>query len=206
MRLRLFKIGIPAILIAGIFIFIFKVNLLRSVSNYLIDIDKPEEVEVVFVLGGNSYDRGRKAAEMYHDGYAEKIVCLGENIPVFYKAMGIDKTESEMSRDFIIRDFMVDSLDVIALKKGTSTMEESQYIHQYCVNNNLERVMIVSSLLHTNRIRGVFDSKFDDSGIDYLLIGTPSSIYDEENWWVSEEGLIMVNNEYVKTLYYWLKY
>ena len=44
MRLRLFKIGIPAILIAGIFIFIFKVNLLRSVSNYLIDIDKPEEI------------------------------------------------------------------------------------------------------------------------------------------------------------------
>jgi hypothetical protein len=30
--------------------------------------------------------------------------------------------------------------------------------------------------------------------------------YDPERWWDTEEGLLMVNNEYVKLLYYALKY
>jgi len=34
----------------------------------------------------------------------------------------------------------------------------------------------------------------------------PSSEYDVNAWWNSEQGLLMVNNEYVKTLYYLLKH
>jgi hypothetical protein len=39
-----------------------------------------------------------------------------------------------------------------------------------------------------------------------LLHGAPASSFQESSWWTSEEGLIMLNNEYVKLAYYHIKY
>jgi uncharacterized SAM-binding protein YcdF (DUF218 family) len=200
------KYGIPAILIAGIFVYIFRVNILVGFGNYLIDVDEPQKVEAAFVLGGNSHDRGRKVAELFHDGYCDEIICLGGNVLGFYLSMKLNKTEAEMSEDFIVKEFNVPKRSVLALKEGTSTMEESDIILKYAIDHQLKKIIVVSSLFHTNRIRGVFGDKFHNNGITVLLVGTPSSFYNEENWWTNEAGLIMLNNEYVKTLYYWLKY
>jgi hypothetical protein len=37
-------------------------------------------------------------------------------------------------------------------------------------------------------------------------VAANSLVYDSDSWWTSEEGLLMVNNEYVKLLYYLVKY
>lgn len=197
---------IPAVFTVGILVYVFRISILKGIGHYLIDEDEPQQVEVIFVLGGNSYDRGEKGAELFLEGYANKIVCLGGNIPGFYLSIGIEKTESEMSADYIVNDFNVPQENVVALKQGTSTIEESDIILKYAIDNRFKKVIVVSDKLHTNRIRGVFENKFEENGIEVLLVGTPSSYYDEELWWTTEEGLIMVNNEFVKTLYYWLKY
>jgi hypothetical protein len=55
-------------------------------------------------------------------------------------------------------------------------------------------------------VNNVFRSLLEDAGIQVLIRGAPSSLYDESLWWESETGLIMVNNEYVKLGYYFLKY
>ena len=47
---------------------------------------------------------------------------------------------------------------------------------------------------------------FDVHEIEVLLSGCSHSFYDENFWWESEEGMIMVNNEYMKLLYYYLNY
>jgi hypothetical protein len=38
------------------------------------------------------------------------------------------------------------------------------------------------------------------------VAGAPHSRFDVSNWWQHEDGLIYLNNEYIKLFFYWFKY
>ena len=175
-------------------------------GNYLICEDEIEHVEVMFVLGGGSFDRGNEAAKLYKEGYADRIVCLGENVPTIFQILDISYSESEIASRNIIKKNEVSRSVVEILEKGTSTKEESEYIIKYCIENNIKQAIVLSSKFHTRRISNVFKPLFDAGNIKLILVGAPSSDYSEDEWWKSEAGMIMVNNEYMKLLYYFLKY
>ena len=85
-------------------------------------------------------------------------------------------------------------------------MEEITEIGRYCEAKEIQRAMVLSSKFHTKRIRRVVDKVLDPQKIEILVRGAPSSKYSELVWWHKEEGMIMVNNEYAKLLYYFIKY
>lgn len=192
-------------LLSGLTGYIFRVKILQGVSAYLIHEDKLERVDVLFLLSGGSYDRGNEAAKLFHTGFCRKIVCTGGNQVVELKVFNMDTLESDMAVANLKRLGIPDSC-IIQLKYGTSTREECDTIVSYCKALNLKRVIVLSSLLHTNRVNSVFRKKMKATGIELILHGAPSSRFDENYWWHSEDGLIAVNNEWIKTLYYWVKY
>jgi uncharacterized SAM-binding protein YcdF (DUF218 family) len=98
---------------------------------------------------------------------------------------------------------MPDSL-IRVLKTGTSTREEAELILDYSRDLGLKKVMVVSDKFHTHRVEQVFRDKLEDAGIELVLRGAPSSRYSEDQWWAGEAGLLMVNNEYIKLVYYFL--
>ena len=183
----------------------FRISILKGLGNYLDDGDSPVAAQRIFVLGGGSYDRGFKAARLWHQGFAPKIICTGAYISGTVKSLDLTYTEAELSQ-MRIQSLDVDSSLVIALNIGTSTMEESEMILDYCLLNDWTKVIIVSDIFHTKRIRDVFETKFTKAGIETVIVGAPSSRYNEDEWWKEESGLIMVNNEYIKHLYYWWYY
>lgn len=180
--------------------------ILKGIGHLLIDEDKADTAEVMFVLGGSSYDRGNEAAALYNKGYAQKIVCTGGNIPKLLLALPVeDYTEAEITAIDLYRNG-IDSGSVEILPKSTSTFEECTAIVNYCRNNHIFKAIVVTDKFHTNRVRNIIDQLNGDSTVTFLILGAASSVYDEEMWWQSEEGLIMVNNEFVKTVYYFFKY
>ncbi len=199
-------IWIAIILLIPLLLFLLRIPILQGVGHALIVENQPEQVEVVFILGGASFDRGNAAAGMLQQGLASQVVCLGENVPTIFKAMDLPPvTESEITRSNVIRNG-VDSSRVKLLTKGTSTREEVQAIIAHCRQNNITRSIVIGDKFHTRRIRSVIDELSPENGQEFLIIGAPSSVYSEEEWWRSEEGMIMVNNEYMKLVYYWFKY
>jgi hypothetical protein len=104
-----------------------------------------------------------------------------------------------------VRHGVPDSL-AVALDKGTSTWEESGFILEDARANGYDTVMILSSRFHLRRIAYVFRERFRAQGITVVLQGAPNGPFDDERWWDAEEGLLFVNNEYVKLVYYLLKY
>lgn len=186
-------------------LFLLRGPLLRGMGNFLITEDRLEHADVVYVLGGNSLDRGREAARLYSKGFAPSVVCTGANKPSLLKALGIDMSEAEVTRTLSLR-MGVSAGDVELLQKGTSTREEAQAVVAHCQERGFEKAIVLSSKFHLRRVNMVFRPLFEDAGIQLILVGAPSSSYVEAEWWRSEEGLIMVNNEYVKLLYYWWAY
>ena len=88
----------------------------------------------------------------------------------------------------------------------TATKEESEAILTYCKQHNYSKVIVLSSKFHTRRVGDVFKPLLEDEGIQVIVHGAPSSLYKEAEWWKYESGMIMVNNEYMKHIYYFLKY
>ena len=181
--------------------------LLRGVGYLLIREDQPRPVDAIFMLSGDPRERTPKAAELYQRGLAPVIVPTGEGINPTLEAMDLTLNDALVGQK-ALWDEGVDSAAVQPLQRGTSTFEESEEILGYSVAEGYRSIIVVSSKFHTRRIRSVFKDKFKAEGIDVVVIGANPApdTYTIDEWWLDEQGLIFVNNEYVKSVYYWLRY
>lgn len=202
---RKLVIFVSIFLVSFLVLYLFKIQIARGFANYLIVEDKFEHIEYAFVLSGNALDRAEEAAKLYKAKKIDKIVCTGENVSPDLQAIGIDTLESEISKLHAI-SMGVSPSHIILLPKGTSTIEEAYAILDFCNDKKIKEIVIVSSLFHTKRIENVFKTLFKEKGIEIYIKGAQSSQYEEMYWWESENGLIALNNEFVKLCYYGLKY
>lgn len=176
-----------------------------------------EKADAIFVLGGNINDRTALASELFKEGWSDKIIPMGANFDFVQEVLiGCNpdcesgdcnpcKPDALLMQEVLESHFKIPFEAIVPIPKGTSTKEESEFILEFCQKNNYKRIIVVSDLFHLRRISYVFDSPFQKQGIDVILRGAKNSQYSEERWWQFEQGLIMVNNEYVKLFYYWLK-
>ncbi len=194
-----------ALLAIAIMLLLFRIPILRAAGNFLIYEDNLKKVSHAFVLSGGPWDRGNEAARIFKKGFADTLVCTGENIPHDFKALGLNMLESEITEKNMLNKGIPKS-QIVLLKKGTSTQEESDEILTFCKERSVKSIIVISTDFHTRRIKQVFKKKFEKEGIEVIVWAAPSSSYDAQNWWQSENGLIALNNEYLKQLYYLLKY
>lgn len=185
-------------------IFLFKDSILKNVAAFLIKEDDFTYIENAFVLSGGAFDRGNKAAQLWSDKKIKKIICTGANQSPDLKVLQKDTFESDLTKIQIVKNGVPEN-NVSLLKKGTSTLEESEAILNYCIENGINKTVIISSKFHTRRVNQVFRKKFNAENITIYIVGASSSQYNEMKWWKSEYGLIALNNEYLKQLYYLLK-
>lgn len=179
--------------------------IMRIFGNYLIQEDELTTCDALFVLSGNPKDRALEAARLLKSGYAPKVVCTGESVHRILLVVGDSTDEAGLSRmELLAAGIRDDKIEVLHI--GTSTREESEAILAYCKIKGFKKIMVVSDKFHTNRIDYAFRDVFEDAGIHLVLRGSPSNAYSESNWWANEEGLIMVNNEYIKLLYYYIRH
>ena len=188
-------------LLVLLLLFLFRFEILRAAGRYLISEDKPCKVQAIFILAGGPKDRAGEALRLYRMGLSRRLVCSGGSIPQDLEALGLPYCEAEISAKYLIRAGADSSVTDI-IKKGSSTLEESEIILDYCLAKGLDSIMVLSHRFHTRRIHYFFERPFHEAGIYLNIHGAPSSQYNEQRWWENEYGLLMVNNEYVKLLYY----
>lgn len=185
---------------------LFRNAVLQAVGSLLIAEDPLERADAIFLLGGGSYDRGREAAKLFGEKYADFIISTGGQISGTLKSLDMPYKEAMVSKIGMVKNHQLDPESIIAIEEGTSTREEAALILKYCQQREFSKIIILSSKFHTRRVGCVFKPLFEENGIELMVHGAPSSKYDEDEWWKKEEGMIMVNNEYMKHIYYFFKY
>lgn len=201
-RIRIGGVFFVALIIGLV---VFRVQVMKGLGNWLVADDELEQAEVMFILSGGPFDRGLEASKVYKAGYAPLVVCTGESVPQDVYALGYHHTEGDISRIMMTNNGVPDSV-IVLINEGTSTQEESEIIFKYCQDNNIKKAIVLSTKFHTRRVKQVFKKRFKNSETEVIIHGAPASAYDEESWWQNEHGLIALNNEYIKILYYWVKY
>jgi len=203
--MRRFLIIVFPLLLLGALTYVWREPVLRWFATSLIVEDSLQKVDALVVLSGGGYDRGNEAVKIMHAAYVNRVICTGGNPVIELRVFGIDTLESDMTVANLRRQGIPDSV-IDVLHGGTSTKEESDMIAQYCHLHHLKKIMILSSKLHTHRVQDVFKKKLKAQGVEVIVRGAPNSRFDELKWWQDEDGLIAVNNEWIKRFYYLWKY
>jgi len=203
--MRRFLIVVFSLVLLGVLSYTYRANVLRWFATSLIVEDPLQKVDALVVLSGGGYDRGNEAVKIIHAGYVNKVICTGGNPVIELRVFGIDTLESDMTVANLRRQGIPDSI-IETLHNGTSTKEESEMISRYCHQHQIKKLMVLSSKLHTHRVQEVFKNKLKKQGVEVIVRGAPNSRFDELKWWQDEDGLIAVNNEWIKRFYYWWKY
>jgi len=100
-----------------------------------------------------------------------------------------------------------DKVDLL-MQPVSSTHEEAELVKQYAVDHALKSVLIVTSAYHSRRALWTFSRVFRDTGIQVGLIRVDPGDQSPRpaTWWLTRRGWRFVPTEYVKLLYYVVKY
>ncbi len=195
---------VTIILLFGL-VWIFRYPLLRSTGRFLIREDAQAKGDVMIVLGGAPVDRGIAAARLFKESTAPLVVFTGGMVPPSLQAAGVLRNEATLTRDVALQMGMPAD-HTLLLELGSSTWEEGEAVRELARTSGFDTIVVVTTEFHTRRVGRVFRKLLEPAGITVLVRAAPSVQYRAAQWWRSEEGLLMVNNEYVKLLYYAVKY
>lgn len=191
-----------ALLLSLFLLFALRIEILKAFGSFLMyESPIPPSADAIAVLSGNPFDRANAAALLDRQTKVPYFICTGKNQSGDLKVFKDSVYECDLLQ-IQLQKKHIDSSRIILLKEGTSTAEEADALLTYALSKNIDSLIVVSSKFHTRRIKSVFTSRFKKAGITVFIQGAASSSYDENLWWKSENGLIALNNEYIKLLYY----
>ncbi len=204
---RAFKFSIIVLIL--FFVWILLSPLLAS---FLI-VEKPlEKADAIFVLGGSTtyIERNRKAAELYKQGVAPKILLTDDGLQGSWNS--IEQRNPyyvELGRRELISQGVPENVIETLPAIVNGTKDEAELFVKTARENDLKSVLLVTSAYHTRRALRTFEKVSADSGLK-MEIGIESAPLGQQTppsyWWLSPSGWNTVAGEYVKSFYYSVYY
>lgn len=207
---RLVKAGVCvlALLLVCLLAYALRAPLLSGLAQPLIATDSPlQKADLIFVLNGDYNTRPFYASDLYRQGLAPLVlIAQAESSPA--ELLGLEDNPTQIAvRVMEIKG--IPSESVIILKENgpvTSTFDEARALRTYVETHQVHSIILLTSEFHTRRARWVFERELRGLQVRLEVAGAPHIGFDAGNWWQNENGLIYVNNEYIKLFFYWIKY
>ena len=163
------------------------------------------------VLGGSStyLERTHRAAQLFHEGRAPRIILTNDNLRSGWSAeeernpLFVERATAELVRLGVPRE----KIEVVPGQVST-TYDEAVRVHDYARERRLQSILIVTSAYQSRRALWTFRRVFKGSniavGLDPVAPGEQSP--SASTWWRYRLGWKLVPGEYVKMIYYRIRY
>ncbi len=194
-------------LVLAALVYVFRASILTGVADVLIVNDPPQPADIIFLLNGDFNTRPFRATELYKQGLAPLVVIArAEDGPAV--KMGLLPNDTDISVGVMQRLGVPQGKIVVLPFSGgvTSTFDEAVALHDYIETTHISKVLLVTSEFHSRRARWIFARELAGLPVSLLSVAVPYSTFDRTNWWTNENGLITVDNEYIKLIFYYFKY
>lgn len=187
--------------------FALRSQILTGIGDYLIINDKLQPADAIFLLNSDVNIRPFRAAELYKQGLAPVIIIArSEDTPVV--SLGLVPNDTDISVG-VMEKLSVPSEKIIILTVPggvTSTFDEAAALRKYIETSHFGRIILVTSAFHTRRARWIFHRTLAGLPVVLKMAAVPYPDFDQTSWWKNETGLITVNNEYIKLIFYLFTY
>jgi len=185
-------------------LYVFRAPLLTGVAQAWV-VDEPvTKADAIVVLGGNPGLRAIEAARLYHQGIAPRIIYM--DVTNRAVEFGFILSEREQTRRLLLSNNVPENALVVVGNAVTSTYDESQAVRDWITKAGAKSILITTDLSHTRRALWVFHKQLEKTGAQVYVHAIQPNGYGLTDWWRHEDGLIAFQNEFIKYLYYWVKY
>jgi uncharacterized SAM-binding protein YcdF (DUF218 family) len=170
----------------------------------------PSADAIVVLSGSAAYvERTHKAAQLYRQRRSPVVLLTDDQTRGGWStALQTNPYFVERARDELIKQGIPAEQIRIVPGRPSSTYSEMAVLRQYATAEGLRSLLVVTSAYHSRRALRTFRRGFAGTGVIIGLevappgIQTPSASF----WWMHLEGWQSVGEEYVKLVYYWLRY
>ena len=170
--------------------------------------DRPAKgADAVIILMGDVAERTPHALSLFKEGYAKDVVFAhSQNRPMVDLGFWVNDS---IATNSILKSANVAANKIHYIQDGevTSTIDESRKILSY-INGHLRqtgRIILVTSWYHTSRAKWIF-SRQNTYGFTIEASPAFSRGITVHNWIYDEESFLAVYQEYLKWLYYFVRY
>jgi uncharacterized SAM-binding protein YcdF (DUF218 family) len=200
---RIFK---PVAALAAVFLLLAAVAAPR-LGAWLVVEDPLQKADAVFVLGGTMYERPLEAVDLFHEGWAPRVLLMRQ-IP--------DEGEDELVRRGITFQREIDLQVDVLIKLGVpreaieilgeqnSTKDEANALRAIVVARGWPRVIVVTSRQHTRRARMVMNQRLAGTGSQAILRASRYDTSDVNGWWRNRSTLRFTLFETQRLIAYWV--
>jgi uncharacterized SAM-binding protein YcdF (DUF218 family) len=192
-------------------LYLFRAPILTGIGRYLVATDPLERADAIVILSGHGSVRGAKAAELYHQKWAPRILITKEGFPYReseWARYGVVFPETDAATVTVLKSLAVPAADIEILDGyNDSTVEEAwRYLH-YMQARGLNRLILVTSSFHTRRSRMIFRRVFRGSKISISAQpAAPEAEFNPDRWWKRRLDARTLFLEYEKLVFYALRY
>ena len=177
---------------------------LKQIEDFMFIEDKPEKADVIFVPGNGYPQMAEKAAELYRNGFAPKIlpsgrysITAGRFTGVLDKKecyCGTYKTEWDFLKDVLMQNGVPEEA-ILKEDQATFTYENAIYSRQVTDHAELEieRAILCCKSYHARRCLMYYQLLYPET--EFYVVPVNADEITRENWRKNEEGIDAVTGE-----------
>ena len=184
--------------------------ILTRVGRFLILEHPPLKSDLIVCLAGANIERGLAGADAYQRELAPHIFIAVEEPPDSYellKGKGLDYPRNVDLQVKLLTGLGVpQSAILISDRPVNSTIEEAAVIREVVVEKGYKSIIVITSPTHTRRAWLTFRKVFEKNDVRILMLSTPYSKFNPEDWWKKRRYVRAVIIEYQKLIFYFLRY
>jgi uncharacterized SAM-binding protein YcdF (DUF218 family) len=163
--------------------------------------------DAIVVMAGSAAfkERTQRAAELYKEGRAAKVILTNDNNQGGWAS---DEQRNipyqELAARWLRRQGVPDNAIEILPEAVSGTYDESLLLRKYTEGHGLHSLLVVTSAYHSRRALWTLRQTFSNTPITIGLEAVPPGQQSPSplTWWMHLRGWQMVPGEYVKMIYY----
>ena len=175
---------------------------------WLVVEDPLQKADAIFVLGGTLFERPLEAVDLYHEGWAPRLLLMrqiADDGEVELRRRGlVYQREIDVQVDVLMR-LGVPRAAIEILDEQDSTKDEADALRAVVVANRWPRVIVVTSKQHTRRARLVMNRRVADTGAQVMVRASRYDKTDVDAWWRQRGTLRFTLFETQRLIAYWLR-
>jgi len=179
-----------------------------AARSLIVTVDLPTADAIVILSGSSTYvERTHKAAELYNEGRAPLVVLTDDNTRGGWSSSEqrnpyfVERAHAELIKQGVPPDKIR-----VAPGVAASTHSEASIIRDYAISHGLRSVLVVTSAYHSRRAFRSLQQSFAGTGTLIGIAPTLPQTPAPSLWWLHLEGWRSVAVEYVKVVYYRVRY
>ena len=193
------------LVVSCLLFYVFRSTILSRYASFFSIHTATKGADAIVCLSGGKMTRVPECIRLWHHGYS-RILMVTDEKPRNSEFQELEMSNLRFAQEVTLKMKLKARWQVLPSTTGgaTSTFDEAEDLLAFAKQRGWERVIIVTDEFHTRRANLAFRKVFKGSSIVIEVAGAPNEIFNEYNWWKTDQGILCYFSELIKLPFYWL--